>query len=45
MDNSLHEPYKPQLTITDGEYVFAAPEMRGRVNRNGKTWTDSTIFV
>lgn len=45
MNNSLHEPYKPQLTITDGGYVFAAPEMRGRLNRNGKPWTVRTIFV
>lgn len=45
MGKPMHQPYVPPLTITVGDFVFAAPEMRGRLNRQGKPWTVRTIFV
>ena len=45
MGTQLHKPYTPPLTVTEGEFVFAAPEMRGRFNRHGKPWTVRTIFL
>src|SRR5690554_4638712 len=45
MGKQFHKPFTPPKTVEVGEYVFAAPEMRGRLNRNGKPWTVRTIFV
>ncbi|KKN78605.1 hypothetical protein LCGC14_0348970 [marine sediment metagenome] len=45
MRKPLDNPFQPPLTVTEGDYVFAAPEMRGRLNRHGKPWTVRTIFV
>ena len=45
MGKPLDKPFQPPLTVTEGDYVFAAPEMRGRLNRHGKPWTVRTIFV
>ena len=45
MGKPLHKGYTPPKPVVVGEYVFAAPEMRGRLNRNGKPWTVRTIFV
>ena len=39
------EKFVPPLTVTEGDYVFASPDMRGRLNKHGKPWTVRTIFV
>lgn len=45
MGKPLHKPFAPALTVTEDGYVFASPEMRGRLNKNGHPWTVRTIFV
>lgn len=45
MGKPLNKTYTPPLTVTEGEFVFAAPEMRGRLNNNGHPWTVRTIFL
>lgn len=39
------EPFAPPVTERVGEYVFASPKMRGRLNQHGKPWTARTILV
>lgn len=45
MAKKSHDEFVPALTVKEGGYVFAAPEMRGRLNKHGKPWTVRTIFL
>lgn len=45
MGKPLHEVFAPSLTVNDAGFEFAAPEMRGRLNKNGRPWTVRTIFL
>lgn len=45
MEKPRPEKFVPPLTLTECGYVFASPDMRGRLNKHGKPWTVRTIFA
>lgn len=41
----MNQKFTPARTEEIDGYVFASPEMRGRLNKHGKPWTKRTIFL